>query len=119
MNRIVINPGSGPVADATEAHAVKNMRHFVTDCYHNNIKCVRLPERDKDGRFGFLLWTDTRCHTIDMPGLPLEQVRYMDSPGQNIWYFPRLYVDDSSWVWKFAILNDLTEWEHVEGDEIT
>jgi hypothetical protein len=30
-------------------------------------------------------------------------VRYLGIPGQNIWDFPRLFVDGSSWVWKFAI----------------
>jgi hypothetical protein len=38
-----------------------------------------------------------------MPGLPVEQVRYMGESGQNIWDFPRLYVDDSSWIWEFAL----------------
>jgi len=37
-----------------------------------------------------------------MPGLPLDLVRYTGENGQNIWNFPRLYLDDSSWVWKFA-----------------
>jgi hypothetical protein len=44
-----------------------------------------------------------RSIEIQMPGLPVERVRYMGETGQNIWDFPRLYVDDSSWIWQFAL----------------
>ena len=37
------------------------------------------------------------------PGLALAGVRYLDQPGQNIWHFPRLYIDGDSWVWKYAV----------------
>jgi hypothetical protein len=33
----------------------------------------------------------------------LEKVRYLDSENQDIFNFPRLYVDGSSWVWKYAL----------------
>jgi hypothetical protein len=38
-----------------------------------------------------------------MPGLLLSQVRYTGDGYQNIWDYPRLYVDGDSWVWKYAI----------------
>lgn len=103
--QFIINPGIGPVDNATEQHATTNMEHFVTDCSAKNLKFVRLTYLDDRGRFGFLLYRDTRCHTIEMPGLPLEKVRYM-GPEQDIWDFPRLYVDGSSWVWCYALLDD-------------
>ena len=46
---------------------------------------------------------DERTIEIQMPGLPVDRVRFLDEDGQNIWDFPRLYVDDSSWVWKYAL----------------
>jgi len=103
MRTIIINPGTGPVANATEEHALKNIKQFIEDTKVEGIKCVRVPEEDADGRFAFLLWRGTRCHLVDMPGAPLEKVRYTDQRNQNIWDFPRLYVDGSSWVWIFAV----------------
>ena len=102
---VIINPGSGPVLDATEKNAIDNIKHWITDCGIKDLEFLRLTENDSDGRFCFLVWKDTRCHEIDMPGLPLEKVRYV-SDEQSIWNFPRLYVDGSSWVWKFSLLDE-------------
>ena len=105
---IVINPGSGPVADATESHAMDNMTHFVADLgLSDKLEWRRMPEHDERGRFCFLLhWKPYRnCnafHVIDMPGAPLDEVRWRD--GLDPWQFPRLYVDGSSWLWGFALL---------------
>lgn len=103
--QIIINPGSGPVDDASEAEAQANIQVFVADLDLEDVNTVRLPDRDKDGRFGFLLWREVagvgRCVTVDMPGIPLEQVRWRT--GLDPWQFPRLYVADSSWLWKFAL----------------
>ncbi len=108
---IVINPGTGPCVDVSETQAIDNMRHFVTDCQQSELRFVRVPELDYgDGRFAFLLWKGERCHEIQMPGLPLNRVRYMGEPDQNAWDYPRLYVDGSSWLWMFAILNKDEQW---------
>ena len=40
---------------------------------------------------------------IVMPGKPLDKVRYVGSPDQNIWDYLRLFVDGKSWVWEFAV----------------
>lgn len=60
------------------------------------------PERD--GRFTYLIdfGPDLRFE-IEMPGLPIEQVRWTGHEDGDIWDFPRLYVDGSSWVWKYAV----------------
>jgi hypothetical protein len=106
--QVFINPGSGPVAKATQKAASQNMIHFLMDCnvvFPLNWKYIRIPNEDYgEGRFAFLMWSDNRCHEIQMPGLALHKVRFMAEEDQNIWDFPRLYVDDSSWVWKFALL---------------
>lgn len=108
---IIINPGSGHVKDATEANAVENMKHFVTDCGVEGLNVLRNPKDDEDGRYSFLVWKGTRCHEVEMPGLPLDKVRFTDEPDQNVWHFPRLYVNGSSWLWMFALLveNDFKE----------
>lgn len=105
---IIINPGTGPVHEATEQHAATNITVFADDLRRAGLGvdgCTRLPDADYgDGRFAFALaMADGRAVEIQMPGLPLDQVRYMKEDGQNIWDFPRLYVDDSSWVWKWAL----------------
>ena len=108
---VIINPGSGPVAGAAESVAAENMKHFVADCGERALRFVRIPEMDDgDGRWAFLLWEDQRCHEIQMPGLPLDRVRYTGEDSQDIWDYPRLYVDGSSWVWKYAVLKDDDDW---------
>lgn len=99
---VLINPGSGAVEGASEQNAIENIKHYITDVGVEGVSWVRISEKDYgDGRFAFLVWKDNVCHEIQMPGLPLANVRYMD--GMNPFEFPRLYVDDSSWLWKFAI----------------
>ncbi|MBY8341983.1 hypothetical protein LXH13_06300 [Streptomyces spinosirectus] len=105
---IIINPGSGPVSEATEENATGNTAVFVLDLGAKGLPvsdAVRHPEADYgDGRYAFTLaMADGRSIEIQMPGLPVERVRYLGEDGQNIWDFPRLYVDDSSWVWNYAL----------------
>lgn len=104
--QIIINPGTGEVKGTTAEHAINNIKHFVFDCDINGVKFKRISNEDYgEGRYAFLLWKDTRCHEIQMPGKPLVEVRYMGDE-QNILNFPRLYVDDSSYVWKYALLSE-------------
>lgn len=100
---IIINPGSGPVEGATLANAEANMSVFLKDVGVGALTSKHLSNLDRDGRFGFRAEGAGQTHTIEMPGLPIAQVRYMGVDGQNIWHFPRLYVDGSSWVWLYAI----------------
>jgi len=102
---LVINPGTGDVPGATVENAVANMPYFVKDCRVKGLKYLRASEYDIGCRFGFLLYRGTRCHTIEMPGLPLRQVRCMASY-QNPLYYPRLYVDGASWHWKHALFSE-------------
>ena len=107
---IAINPGTEYILKTTVKNATDNMKHFITDCKPKDLLFVRVPECDRNykGRYAFLVYKDdcTRCHLIHMPGLSLNKVRFMDQENQNIWHFPRLYVNHSSWVWLFALLND-------------
>jgi len=101
---IVINPGSGPVDGATAEQAAAAMEQFVRDLAERDItvdSCIRNSGADYDaedhgGRFAFdLAFGDGRTAQIQMPGLPVERVRWLGQD-QDIWQFPRLYVDDSS-----------------------
>lgn len=99
-----INPGSGPVTDASEEEAKKNIEAFMEDINLPGTTWIRSPGADYgEGRYAFTLYRGEELSVeVQMPGLPLENVRYMDK-SQNIWHYPRLYVDDSSWVWAFAL----------------
>ena len=109
---IIISPGAGPVdGPTTEAQARANMGALIADVNQAAITpdtpatfdpaCLGT---DGDGRFTFvLIRADGTTVAVDMPGLPLDRVRYMGAGVQNIWDFPRLYIDGSSWIWAYAI----------------
>lgn len=115
---IIINPGSGPVeTDLGFQQAYNNILQFIKDCeiplFVEKADCV--PE---DGRYFFILKTslinDIQWE-VEMPALPIEKVRYMGEKSQNIWNFPRLYIDGSSWVWAFAIIKKTELIEHLQA----
>lgn len=99
--QIFINPGTGPVADATEVEARKNMCQLIIDAEITGARVRRKSKLDDRGRFGFRVVYADQSWDIEMPGLPLERVRFQ--PGLDPWQFPRLYVDGSSWLWEFAV----------------
>ncbi|MFI1767494.1 hypothetical protein ACH41H_36355 [Streptomyces sp. NPDC020800] len=118
---ITINPGTGPVPDATEANAGASAAVFVLDLSAKGLPvadAVRSPEQDHgEGRYAFTLtMADPTRRTVEvqMPGLSIERVRFMGEDGQNIWHFPRLYVDGSSCVWQFAL--DACEPDEEDGE---
>lgn len=115
---VIINPGTGPIADATRQNAEKNIECFIADLgltgkvevtfvkecretqYDN--KTHTFSEGAPDGRFEFELTYEGRSIDVEMPGLPEHRVRYVGTDDQNIWDFPRLYVGGSSWVWCYG-----------------
>lgn len=106
---VFINPGSGPVADATHEQAAANVCAFIADvaakigCDPAGVTATHETTASDGGRYPFTLIRGERRCEVDMPGIPTDRVRWMREPGQNIWDYPRLYVDGSSWVWWFAI----------------
>ena len=101
---LVINPGSGPVAGSSRSAAIVAIETFVKDLGLPEVRVGDPPDAaDNGGRFAFTLSLGGRKVEVDMPGLPIERVRYMGEAGQNIWDFPRLYVDGSSWIWTFGL----------------
>lgn len=120
----VFNPGTEPVEDASEEQAIANATAFFDTLKDgltkqfggrkvlaDEMRLLRVPQIDGDGRYGFLIYRRTMCHEILMPGCPLEQV----SAGRPF-YSPRLYVDGSSWLWGYG-LSILTEVERWVSDE--
>ncbi len=99
---VIINPGTGAVVGATGNQAYLNMVAFVADL-RLNAEISSGDGGSDDGRFPFILTRGERSCTVDMPGIDLRKVRFLGEGGQNIWHFPRLYVDGSSWVWVYAI----------------
>lgn len=100
---VIINPGTGPVADAKLADATSCMKAFAADLAARLGKTVTFSRTrgDEDVRYAFVVACDKREVSVDMPGLPVDRVRYQD--GMNPWHFPRLYVDGNSWLWEFAV----------------
>lgn len=98
---LIINPGGGPVQDATLSNARLNIAAFIGDLVAPG-RVLMLgstePHDDGDGRWTFEVMVDSRWRKISMPGLPLERVR-----SEDILRTPRLYVDGSSWFWGFAL----------------
>jgi hypothetical protein len=107
---IIINPGTREIDGTNEADAKANIETFVEDIGLTGVMAERLDERDHDGRYGYRLTHGEHSTVVDMPGWSIDRVRWMGQ-SQDIWQFPRLYVDGSSWVWRFAI--------GVAGDVLT
>ena len=97
---IFLNPGSGPVRGASSEDAESNIITFMAEVGADR---YRGPLSEDEGRYEFELGKDARTVLVEMPGLPLDEVRYLGTDDQDIWDFPRLYVDGSSWVWCFAV----------------
>lgn len=108
---IVINPGSGPVFKARVTNAEANIKVFADDLRERGIKVLTTRRKLKldygEGRYAFELKLEHENHKktieVQIPGLPIKDVRYLGTEDQNIWHYPRLYVDGSSWVWMYAI----------------
>lgn len=103
---IAVNPGTGPVDVSIDAdeRANENMRKLVEDAGFNPafVEIERTGPVD-EGRIPFTAKYHENEVQVDMPAIPLAEVRYTGEPDQNIWDFPRLYVQGSSWVWMFAV----------------
>lgn len=98
---VLINPGSGPVGgEISWDNAYENIVAYIADC-EIPMRIVRSEHEDDDGRYLFVLRNDEYDYQIEveMPGLPLDRVRYVEGDKRNIFDFPRLYVEGSSWIW--------------------
>lgn len=92
----IINPGTGPVPNATAENADQNIKRFVQELGLDGVTVDRKAEKDRNGRFCFLLNYNGRTCEVDVPGI-------LFGAEQDHMTFPRLYVDGSSWFWGFAL----------------
>lgn len=106
MTDISINPGSGPVnGELSWGNAYENIKQYIKD-YEIPLHIVKSNHVPDEGRYLFVLRNDEYDFEteVEMPGLPLEKVRYVRAEGQNILEFPRLYVDGGSWIWNCSLI---------------
>ena len=114
---VIINPGSGPVnGDISWENAYENIKAFIDDC-EIPLRIVRSDHEPDAGRYTFVLRNDKYDYetVVEMPGLPLEKVRYVKGNNRNIFDFPRLYVDGSSWIWYLATITRAEIKESLEN----
>jgi len=103
----IINPGAEPIYKGTTIeNARENIKQLILDCGFSLDEITIFEVKEKHNWFGRYCFTLSRigyCGVeIDMPGLPLEQVRYLGM-NQNIWNFSRLHINGSSFLWKFVV----------------
>jgi len=106
---IIINPGTEPLATSSEDAATRSMEALLKDLADGaSASFVRDADCDydatyEDGRYAFALTYRDQDFEIQMPGWEPEKVRFTGEGDQNIWDYPRLYVNGNSWVWKYAL----------------
>jgi hypothetical protein len=104
MTTVLINPGSGPVDDATEAQARTNMQEFLAAIGLGDGVAAEMqgPSIDwngtPDGRWTFTVSLGTRSCEVEMPG-----VSGLAEAAASARMHPRLYVDGGSWFWDFGL----------------
>ncbi|GGQ77461.1 hypothetical protein [Couchioplanes azureus] len=111
----VINPGTTPAENASEALAVAALDVFLAEVRRRAAEMeaepfkrrvaglvgdpVRDPGPDRDGRFGWdLPFTDGRVVRLLMPGVRVEVLR--DDITASA---PCLYVNGTAWWWTSAV----------------
>lgn len=110
----IVNPGVGPIHNTSHALACANIVQLIEDVYvlrcqigdrSQKFSVITYASTDQEynGRYRFDLTAGDRTVDVDMPGLALDEVRFLGREDQNVWDFPRLYVEGNSWVWRFAI----------------
>lgn len=107
---IFINPGSGQISGlCTKANAVSNIRALIADIDMPSPAVTRStsPKPDGSGRWSFVLCRGKAKCRIDMPGLPLDAIRYRTD-------CPRLYIEGSSFWWKYVV--ELARLELMDHD---
>lgn len=117
---LIINPGAGNVTeDLGLEQAYKNILQFIEDSEVPLEVSDYNSKPEENGRYNFILKLSLPVDisiNVEMPSLPIEKVRFMGEQGQSIFDFPRLYVDGSSWVWKYAIVTKEQIIERLQSD---
>ena len=100
---ILFNPGAGAVEGGSFEQAHENIKQLIKDC-EIKMTLISMETTPDEGRYHFILQDPLGDrYDVEMPGLPLECVRYMGLENQNPFDFPRLYVEGSSWLWEIVV----------------
>ena len=104
---IFSNPGIGNVRvygdSVTFRDAASNILALIADVGSGLHLVSGYEDADESGRYAFVLARQDKAEVaVEMPGLPLELIRYEQDKASAL-MFPRLYVDGSSRWWPFAI----------------
>lgn len=100
--------------EGTFDNAYKNILQFIEDSEIPLVMKTAEGLPHEDGRFFFTLGSPLSPELfweVEMPGLPLEEVRYTASFGRGMFDFPRIWVGGASWLWHHAIIRK----EHTQG----
>lgn len=103
---IMFNPGSGAVTGKVSwENAYENIKTYISEC-EIPMRIIESQHEDNEGRYLFVLRNDEYNYEIEveMPGLSLDKVRYAKGDNRNVFEFPRLYIDGSSWLWYLAVI---------------
>jgi hypothetical protein len=95
MAMVNINPGTGPV-DGKKALARAAAEAFRADLGVDGIT-IKPKGKEWDGRWDFEFSTQMGRCEVSMPGVSVDVLK------GDVMRAPRLYVDGSSWWWKFAL----------------
>lgn len=115
-----LNWGPAPVEGGTREQAEENMMRFAIDVSERTVeaKLLRWDEAGNlrgtvrytgpapepvDGRWIYQLSVDSKPITVGMPGLGLQQVRFLDPRYQDIRDYPPVSVDGLMLAWKYAV----------------
>ena len=105
MNVVLTNPNNGPIGgDTCLSHAIADVATFIDELGMKDppvAVTMQSPRHDGTGRYSFMLHRGIRSVDVDMPGLPLDEVRCTENVMPR--GCPRLYVDGNSWWWCYAL----------------
>lgn len=119
MGYVIADMGTGAVEEGSKEQSEINIKKFISDCFSHNPQLrfkYEFIEIEKNGRHTYELTNeDYRTYIVQMPAVSLEKVRFMGEEGQTVIGVPRLYVDGSSWLWKYAI--DIIGFDYEETED--
>lgn len=94
----IINPGSGPVINSRKRQADAACRAIIRDAGLDGVRFeLANEERQYEGRYIYWFIKGKMRVEVMMPGVTLKVLR------GDLLHAPRLYIDGSSWFWKFAV----------------
>jgi hypothetical protein len=87
--------------------AYENIQKFIEDC-EIELHIIQTEFiSDEKKRYTFILESNEVGNytvKITMPSLPLEKLRYIEEKDQDVYNYYRILVNDSSWLWKYALI---------------